>query len=55
MIVSSWFDRPLSVAGRVLFEQKGKIEEKPWVNGRFSNYMSAYREELGIVYPPVER
>lgn len=33
----------------------GKIEEKSFENPHFKGYVCAYREELGIVYPPLAR
>lgn len=33
----------------------GKLEEKEFPNKFFGEYKCAYRDELGIVYPPVER
>lgn len=43
-------ERILALADDIL---SGKIEEKPFVNVHFHNYMCAHRDELGIVYPPV--
>ena len=35
--------------------RNGAIAEKPYVHPFFKGYMCAYREELGIVYPTIER
>ena len=38
MILSTWFDRPLSVAGRMIIRKNGKILEKLVKIDRVSGY-----------------
>ena len=44
--------RILNLANDIL---DGKLEEKDFPNKFFGDYKCAYSEELGIVYPPIER